>query len=126
MNNDNSRPYIMIGRVNTKSEANSGNSSSELSSMSSDRSTSASHTSKGPTSHITDRSISRFTVPMRKSNSTKFERHPVQFADWKAASHIISECRNPQRVTDAAAAMVRDYLTVLIMATIVYYDHASS
>ena len=113
-----SRPYIMIGRVsNAKSEVNSGNSSSELSSMSSDRSTGASHTSKGPTSDLvsTGRSISRFTVPMR--NSTKFERHQVRqsqqvdkgisFADWKAASYMISECRNPQQVTDSAAAKVR-------------------
>lgn len=109
-----SRPYIMIGRVsNAKSEVNSGNSSSELSSMSSDRSTGASHTSKGPTSDLvsTGRSISRFTVPIR-NNGTEFERHLVcdkgiSFADWKAASYMISECRNPQQVTDSAAAKVR-------------------
>jgi hypothetical protein len=113
-----SNAYITIGQVNSrvraKSEANSGNSSSGLSSMSSETSETRNLRSKffGSFNDLASEPfnksiISRHTTPMTK---VSFERHVVRFdheasfADWKAASHMVSEYRNPEQATDAHAA----------------------
>jgi hypothetical protein len=108
--------YITVGQVgSSKQRAKSDASSSELSSVSSEpavksndyrlRLFGSSNTSKGASY---DRSeTSRCTMPMTQA---KFERVrfgnnlDISFVDWKAASRVISEYRNPTNVTDVVAA----------------------
>lgn len=109
--------YITIGQVTqAKSEVNSA-SSSGLSSLSSDpsganQSLYGSSPETGLASESTKNSaVSRTTMPMTQSKATIFERravyfdNAVSFADWQAASRVISEYRDPECVTDMAAAL---------------------
>eukprot|EP00804_Cyclotella_cryptica_P015296 CCRYP_005407-RB/>CCRYP_005407-RB protein AED:0.31 eAED:0.31 QI:300/1/1/1/1/1/4/241/1227 len=128
-----SKSYISIGQVSlskqmVKSGTNSGD-SSELSSLSSGRSAQIwpeqrrnklfASSQKIPTttysinstSKSTDKSdLSTSTVPLAHAKSANFKRrlvrfdNQVSFADWKAASFMISEYRSPDSVTDSAAA----------------------
>lgn len=108
--------YITVGQVgSSKQRAKSDTSSSELSSVSSESAVKSndyrlqlfgsSNTSKAASY---DRSeTSRCTMPMTQA---KFERvrfvnnMDISFVDWKAASRVISEYRNPTNVTDVVAA----------------------
>lgn len=127
INDERSPSKISIGEISqskqqTKSETNNG---SELSSLSSGRSALmwtehrrnklfGSSQPPKPAASIDLRSessdtsgVSRSTVPWTQSKSTRFERRLVRFdnfADWKAASFLISEYRKPDNITDSAAA----------------------
>lgn len=111
---------ITIGEVTERAKSES----SGFSSVSSDHSSKArtrsyffrrSRASKGASIDLASDSnstsvLSRTTMPITQSKATKFERHAVHFdnavsfADWKAASHVISEYRTCD-VTDEAAAL---------------------